>query len=165
MANKQQPRIERAKILIGELFSTPEIVTILAKEFEVSDRQAYRDIDKAKEQSFSTEGRERMHLGVVESIRARYRAAMSSTRHVECPECKFEGAVERRPNLREADRAIAGLIRTFKLELTPEELLNDEELAEQVAKATIKHMHMWRPDDLREAIEVAQRLLDQSGDQ
>lgn len=162
---QHRERRELVRQMMSDLHSSAEIREALIDRYSISERTAYDDIAKAQEMSYHSEGRERMHLGVVESIRARYRAAMSSTRHVECPECKFEGAVERRPNLREADRAIAGLIRTFKLELTPEELLNDEELAEQVAKATIKHMHMWRPDDLREAIEVAQRLLDQSGDQ
>jgi hypothetical protein len=155
-------RRNHVRQLMAELHSDAEIREIVMSQYGVSERSAYNDIKKAREISFHTEGRKRMHLGVVEGIITRYRTAMARTQPVACPECKFDGAVARSPNLREAGKIIETLIRTFKLELSAEELLQDEDLAEQVAKATMGYLHLWRPEDLVEMIERAQHLLDQA---
>lgn len=160
-------RIQRVQAMLASFHSNAEIRAHLCEEYGISERQAYADIQTAQECSFHSEARERMHLGVIESMRERYRIAMSRTRTVTCPECKYEGAVTTAPNLNAAERVVSSMIKAFKLEITPEELLSDEQLREQILATWLGTLHMYSDDELatiRERIALINRTREHASD-
>lgn len=140
----QRARVARIKELIEMLRTDKEIVEIIMDEFACGRSTAYEDLKTAHEHSFSTEMRERMQLGVIESYRRIVRECLSAPR----------------PRYTEALGALSKIQAAFKLNLTPEDLLGDEELRDQVAKATVANLHTWNRDQLMRLRDECLRILE-----
>lgn len=142
--DEAKERCERVKALLSELRSFREIVEILMDEYQIAQSTAYQDVKRAKEQSFTAEARDYMQNALIEGYRRTLRANMNSAK----------------PRWDVVIKTLAEVRATLKLEVSPEELMSDAALAEQVAKATIENMHLWSVEHLCAVRDKAAEIVD-----
>lgn len=161
-----EERARLAQTMMASLKSDRQIVDELRARYSISRGQAYQDIAAAKGLSVRREDRDRLQHAVVESIVARYGLAMARTRPVKCPSCQAEGmAVAANPDLHLATKICNDLVRVLKLELSPEQLLRDDELRERVFEQMVKSLPMFSAEQRQRLMDALARMEQPEGAQ